>query len=74
MRPELKMAEKGTRANATPFISFFTPVEMLALAREVGFRQTRHVSADDLAARYFAGRPDGLRPPSNAEEFLLAVA
>lgn len=33
------------RANGTPFISFFTPPEMLALAREAGFREVRHVSA-----------------------------
>lgn len=74
LRPGLKMAEKGTRANATPFISFFTPVEILALAREAGFSQTRHVSSADLAEIYFAGRTDGLRPPNNAEEFLVATA
>jgi hypothetical protein len=25
-----------------------------------------------LAERYFAGRPDGLRPPNNTEELLIA--
>ena len=40
----------------TPFISFFTPAEMLALAREAGFRDARHVSAAELAERYFEGR------------------
>jgi methyltransferase (TIGR00027 family) len=72
-RPGLQMAEKGARASGTPFISFFTPSEMLTLAREAGFRQAQHVSAAALAQRYFAGRTDGLRPPDNAEEFLVAT-
>jgi O-methyltransferase involved in polyketide biosynthesis len=67
------MAEKGARANGTPFISFFTPAEMLALAREAGFREARHVSSGALAQRYFAGRADGLRPPNNAEDLLVAT-
>ncbi len=73
VRPGLEMAVKGARASGTPFISFFTPSEMLALAREAGFREARHVSTAMLAERYFAGRPDGLRPPNNAEEILVAT-
>jgi methyltransferase (TIGR00027 family) len=72
-RPGLQLAEKGARASGTPFISFFTPPEILALARDAGFRQARHVSAAVLAERYFAGRTDGLRPPNNAEELLIAT-
>ncbi|WP_343547964.1 class I SAM-dependent methyltransferase [Ralstonia sp.] len=73
VRPGLEMAEKGARASGTPFISFFTPPEMLALARENGFRDAQHISADMLTERYFAGRADGLRPPRNAEELLVAT-
>lgn len=72
VRPGLEMAEKGARASGTPFICFFTPPEILALAREAGFRQARQVSAADLTQRYFAGRADGLRPPNNAEELVVA--
>jgi methyltransferase (TIGR00027 family) len=72
VRPGLKMAEKGARESGTPFLSFFTPAEMLALAHEAGFAQARHVSATDLTQRYFANRSDGLRPPNNAEELLVA--
>jgi hypothetical protein len=46
---------------------------MLALARAAGFREAAHVSAAELARRYFAGRPDGLRPPNNSEELLVAA-
>ena len=72
VRPGLELAEKGARASGTPFISFFTPPEMLTLAREAGFREVQHVSAASLTQRYFAGRTDGLRPPNNAEELLVA--
>ena len=72
VRPGLEMAAKGARASGTPFLSFFTPPEIQALARDAGFRAARHVSAHDLTQRYFADRTDGLRPPGNAEELLVA--
>jgi len=72
LRPGLERAVQGAQASGTPFLSFFTPPEMLALARDAGFRDARHVSAATLAQRYFAGRTDGLRPPDNAEELLVA--
>lgn len=73
VRPGLEMAEKGARASGTPFLSFFTPPEILALARENGFGDARHISATELTQRYFSDRADGLRPPSNAEELLVAT-
>jgi len=73
LRPVLQQAETGARARGTPFLSFFTPAEMLTLAGDAGFREVRHVSAAALAQRYFAGRTDGLRPPNNAEELLVAT-
>jgi methyltransferase (TIGR00027 family) len=72
VRPGFQLAEKGARASGTPFLSFFTPQEMLALAREAGFREVRHVSAADLNQRYFEGRTDGLRLVSS-EELLVAT-
>jgi methyltransferase (TIGR00027 family) len=73
VRPGFQLAEKGARASGTPFLSFFTPTEMLTLAREAGFREVQHMSAAALTQRYFAGRTDGLRPPSNSEELLVAA-
>jgi methyltransferase (TIGR00027 family) len=72
-RAGVERAAEGARASGTPFISFFTPAEMLALARDAGFTQVRHVSAAMLAERYFANRTDGLRPPRNSEELLVAT-
>jgi methyltransferase (TIGR00027 family) len=74
IRPGIERAAAGARANGTPFVSFFTPAEMMTLARDCGFGHVRHVSADSLAERYFSGRRDGLRPPSNSEELLVATS
>lgn len=72
-REGVERAAAGARANGTPFISFFMPAELMALARDAGFRDVGHVSAAELTRRYFAGRADGLRPPINSEELLVAV-
>jgi methyltransferase (TIGR00027 family) len=72
LRPAMELAAKGAAARGTPFISFFRPEEMLDLARDCGFSRVKHVSAADITARYFAERADGLRPPVNAEELLVA--
>lgn len=72
VRPGLEQAAKGAAANGTPFISFFTPAEMLDLARASGFKHVEHISAESLTQRYFAGRPDGLELPNNTEEILVA--
>ncbi len=66
-RPMREVREQHARAAGTPLISFFTPSQMLTLARDAGFREARHVSSADLAERYFAGRSDGLRPSSSGE-------
>ncbi len=73
IRPGVERAAAGAQANGTPWLSFFTPVEILALAREAGFGKVEHISAAALAERYFADRRDGLRPPSNSEELLVAT-
>ncbi|MFE5375318.1 class I SAM-dependent methyltransferase [Streptomyces mirabilis] len=71
-RPALEATEPQARAAGTPFISFYAPQEMLALARDAGFKDVHHVSGTVLAARYFADRTDGLRP-SSGEDLLLAT-
>lgn len=69
---EVDTAKKGAQASGTPFISFFTPSEMLEMARKAGFQEVRYVSSTDLNERYFTGRTDGLHLP-NGEEFLVAT-
>jgi methyltransferase (TIGR00027 family) len=71
-RPGFQVAERGARAAGTPFISFYTPDEMLALAREAGFKDAEVIAGTLLTERYFAGRTDGLRP-SSGEDLLVAT-
>jgi hypothetical protein len=70
-RSGLQVSEQGARASGTPFVSFYTPAQMLDLAREAGFSDVRHVPGSSLAQRYFSERPDGLRPASG-EDLLVA--
>ena len=71
-RPSFEAAQTERRAAGTPFISFYSPDEMLTLARGAGFRDAQHVSSALFNERYFAGRTDGLRT-SSGEELLVAT-
>ena len=71
-RPGYQAAQDGARRSGTPFISLYAPDEMLALAHDAGFARVEHVSSNELSARYFANRSDGLRP-STGEDFLVAT-
>jgi len=62
----------AARASGTPFISYYAPDEILAMARDAGFTSARHVSAADYTQRYFADRTDGLKP-FTTEELLVAT-
>jgi O-methyltransferase involved in polyketide biosynthesis len=68
----LEASSKGARTSGTPFVSFFTPDELVGMARDAGFADVRHLAGRALAERYFAGRSDGLRP-SSGEDFILAT-
>lgn len=72
-RPRHQALHERARAAGTPFLSFFKPTEMLALANDAGFREGTHVSTADLTQRYFADRADGLKP-THGESFLVAVS
>jgi len=65
-------AERGARTSGTPFISFYGPDRIQALALESGFARARRASAADLTDRYFGGRTDGLLP-AGSEELLVAT-
>ena len=69
-RAGIEASEKGARASGTPFLSYFSPDEMLGIASAAGLRESRIETAKTLTRRYFAGREDGLRP--GAEALLVA--
>lgn len=67
-----QVSQKGARASGNPFISFFSPGEMLDFARQTGLKLVENISAEDLVKRYFVGRKDNLSPASG-EGFLIAT-
>jgi methyltransferase (TIGR00027 family) len=76
VEPEEQVLHRATdaaaRAAGTPFISYYAPDVILAMARDAGFATARHVTAADYTQRYFADRTDGLRP-FTTEELLVAT-
>lgn len=71
-RPGYQMSLNGAQRSGTPFISFFSPDEMLNFARDIGLQKLEHLSTTDLIPKYFTGRKDGLIP-STGEEFLIVT-
>lgn len=71
-QPVLQATDAAARASGTPFISYYAPQEILAMAHDAGFATARHVTAADHARSYFADRTDGLRP-FGSEELLVAT-
>lgn len=63
-RPSLEAAARGAAASGTPWISFYTPEEIVTNAREAGFADVEYIARQDLAERYLAGRADNLRAAS----------
>jgi methyltransferase (TIGR00027 family) len=70
-RAGLEAAARGAQASGTPWISFYAPDEIVAVARAAGFVDVRHVPTAELAERYLANRSDGLTP-AGGEGILLA--
>lgn len=70
-RPGLEGAARGAQASGTPWISFFTHDEMVALALGAGFASAEAVTTAEIAAPYLQGRADGLAAASG-ESILIA--
>lgn len=43
-----------------PFVSFYTPEQLLGHLAAAGFSDVEHFGPDKIRHRYFSGRPDGL--------------
>lgn len=71
-QPMQEIAEKGAKETGTPFISFFTSDEILAMANDAGFKDVKTISTKDMEELYFKDRTDELIP-SSGEIFLLAT-
>ena len=64
---EQRAAERGE-----PWISFYQPDDIVAMARAASFATVDHVSPASWRRQWFEGRADGLRP-SSAEHALVAT-
>jgi len=71
-QPLQQFAEKGAKASGTPFISYYTPEEIMDLARQAGFNEVEVISKADLVERYFSRRADDFEPASG-EDILVAT-
>lgn len=71
-REYLGMMSSVAAATGEPFRSLLTGDEAEELVRSAGLAVVEHPTRDELAERYFAGRPDGLRP-STFERLLTAA-
>jgi len=67
----MEFVMKKAKEGGTPFLSLFSPAEIIGMAKEAGCKDAQYVSANDLYRRYFADRSDGLNAGS-AEAFLVA--
>jgi methyltransferase (TIGR00027 family) len=71
-RAIMEFVMKRAAESGTPFVSLFSPDDILAMAKESGFKQAKYVAAKDIFQRYFAKRTDGLNA-GDAEAFLVAT-
>jgi O-methyltransferase involved in polyketide biosynthesis len=71
-RSIMEFVMKKAQEAGTPFLSLFSPPQILELAKNAGFENSKYVSAEDLYQSYFAKRSDGLRA-GNVEAFLVAT-
>lgn len=68
----LNMLAKRVASANEPFRLFFTPDELSDELRAAGFKSTEDLGLDEINARYFANRDDGLRIFSNAGHLACA--
>ncbi|NLE78649.1 MAG: class I SAM-dependent methyltransferase [Rhodococcus sp.] len=72
IRPLLEGAAAGAAASGHPWLSLLSPDDAVALARGAGFAEVQVVTSEDLHARYFADRADGLSPVGG-EDLVIAT-
>ena len=70
-RPYRALSEQSAASRGHRWISFYTPREFISIASEAGFDNVHHVTANELNARYFSNRADGLRAKSG-ENLIVA--
>lgn len=72
-RMALDALAKRVEAAGEPFRMFFEPKSLDARLKQIGFRTVEDLGADEINARYFQGRADGLRIMGNAGRLVGAT-
>lgn len=57
----LDVLSKRVAAAGEPFVGFFDPASLAHELRQMGYREVENLDADQINARYYAGRRDRLR-------------
>lgn len=70
-RATMEYVMKKAHESGTPFLSLFSPQELIEIAQSAGFKEINYISAKNIYQRYFAHRPDHLNA-GDAEAFLIA--
>lgn len=60
-------------AAGEPFVGFFDPVALRGELQQMGFKHIEDLGADEINARYFAGREDGLRVGGGLARLMCAT-
>jgi methyltransferase (TIGR00027 family) len=71
-RMALDAIAKRVEAAGEPFVTFFEPKALDARLKQIGFRSVEDLGADEINARYFRNRSDGLRVLGNLGRLLSA--
>lgn len=71
-RASMEFVMKRSEESGTPFLSLFSPQEIVSMGKQSGFKNSQYVSGEDIYQRYFANRSDGLRA-GMAEAFLVST-
>jgi O-methyltransferase involved in polyketide biosynthesis len=59
-------------AAGEPFVGFFNPEKLARELRTMGFNQLEDIGGEQINARYFAGRSDGLRVSGGMARLMCA--
>ena len=70
-RSIMEFVMKRAAESGTPFVSLFSPEEIVGMALASGFKKAEYVSANTIYQSYFASRSDALRA-GDAEAFVVA--
>ncbi len=71
-RMALDALSRRVESAGEPFVTFFDPKTLAERLKRIGFRSVEDLGTDEINARYFKGRADGLRVMGNVGRLMSA--